>query len=319
METTQKPQTTAADFFLQISVVVTLYASAVSFLAFIFNVIDTVLPDRQDYFFDPYSGGLRIAVSTLIVVFPLFIYLSRKLRQSMVETPSKREIWVRRWLTYFTLFISGIAISVDLITLINSFLGGEITSRFILKVVAVLIVAGAIFFYYIADLRGKFFENPSLSKTASWIVGVVVFVAVVSGFFLIGSPVSQRQLRDDAQRVNDLSSLQYQVLNHYQTTGTLPAQLGILNDSLSGYMVPNDPETGAAYEYAIKSVSTTSLAFDLCATFVKESAALGNRKETPAIYSHDYGFGGSSWQHSVGRTCFARIIDTTKYPLFPRK
>ena len=322
-----KTPTTAADFFLQISVVVTLYASAISFLAFMFTVIDTLLPDRQVYVYDPYSGGLRFAISTLIVVFPLFIYLSRRLRKAMVAMPEKRELWVRKWLTYFTLFISGAAVAVDVITLINSFLGGEITSHFILKVLAVLVVAGAIFWYYIADLKGKFFAQPNLSRTAALVTSVIVTIAVICGFFVIGSPASQRKLRDDNQRVSDLSNIQYQVLNYYQTSGVLPVSLVYLSDSIGGFVVPTDPATGAQYEYSTNPQS--KLSFDICATFATASVDTkvktgdvtygrdaGMIMPAPAsTYPYDITFGNVTWKHPVGRQCFTRTIDPAKYPV----
>jgi uncharacterized membrane protein YraQ (UPF0718 family) len=60
---------------------------------------------------------------------------------------------VRRWLTYLTLFLASTALVCDTITLVYHLLGGEITLRFLLKVLVVAAIAGAIFGYYLSDLR----------------------------------------------------------------------------------------------------------------------------------------------------------------------
>jgi hypothetical protein len=38
-------------------------------------------------------------------------------------------------------------------TLIYSLLGGELTARFVLKVLVVAVIAGTIFWFYVSDLR----------------------------------------------------------------------------------------------------------------------------------------------------------------------
>jgi hypothetical protein len=60
---------------------------------------------------------------------------------------------VRRWLTYLTLFVAAVVLIVDLITLVDNVLGGEVTVRFVLKVLVAGLIAGTIFGYYLWDLR----------------------------------------------------------------------------------------------------------------------------------------------------------------------
>jgi hypothetical protein len=60
---------------------------------------------------------------------------------------------VRKWLTYITLYIATGIIIGDLITLLTYVLNGDLTLRFVLKVLAVLLIAGSIFGYYLWDLR----------------------------------------------------------------------------------------------------------------------------------------------------------------------
>ena len=52
-----------------------------------------------------------------------------------------------------TLFVAAVVLIVDMITLVNNVLGGELTLRFLLKVLVAALIAGSIFGYYLWDLR----------------------------------------------------------------------------------------------------------------------------------------------------------------------
>jgi len=60
---------------------------------------------------------------------------------------------VRRWLTYLTLFGAACTLIGDVMTLVYNALGGELTTRFVLKVAIVGAIAGLIYWYYLGDLR----------------------------------------------------------------------------------------------------------------------------------------------------------------------
>ena len=142
----------------------------------------------------------------------------------------------------------------------------------------------------------------------------VVAAMVIVGFFIVGSPKEERMRQFDERRVNDLSSLQYEVINYWQSKLKLPAKLDELNNDIRGFTVYTDPETGVPYEYAVKGDKT----FELCATFALQSDEAANTiNAVPAapisapIYKDGY---RESWKHSSGRTCFDRTIDPDLYP-----
>lgn len=60
---------------------------------------------------------------------------------------------MRRWLTYMTLFLAASFLIGDFITLVYNVLGGELTTRFVLKAVTVAVLAGTTFGYYLSELR----------------------------------------------------------------------------------------------------------------------------------------------------------------------
>jgi hypothetical protein len=298
-------RTTPKDFFLNLGWLVALYASVISLVNLLFATINDVFPDQLNgSYYSGYSAGIRAAIATLIVFFPVYVIITRYLRKTFVKEPGRRELWVRRWLVYLTLFLSSLAVIVDVIVLINSFLGGELSTRVLLKVLALLIVVGAVFGYYFYDLRDESFSSRTGNYFA-WGATILVIASLVWSFSVIGSPMSERQRRFDDQRVNDLVQIQYQIINYWQLKGQLPTDIAQLTDPISGFKAPLDPESDNAYEF----VKTGAKAFQLCAKF-----DLPSRESDVSRY----GYGpNENWKHGVGRTCFDRSIDDELYPVKP--
>ncbi|MDP2647818.1 MAG: DUF5671 domain-containing protein [Candidatus Yanofskybacteria bacterium] len=303
------------DVFLYLLAIVALGMAAVNFGTLLFQFVNIYVPDvvSDRYTYRPgYYGTIRWAVSSLIVVFPVYLWVSRFLRRDIDSSPEKKELKIRKWLLYFTLFIAGVVIIGDLVALIYNYLQGELTMRFFLKVVSILFIAGSIFYYYLNELRDR---SHKMLKTFAYVVIAAVTGATVWGFVLAGSPGSQREVRLDEQRVQDLQSIQWQIVNYWQSKESLPANLSDLRDSLSGYVPPVDPVTQQAYEYGILG----DLSFRLCANFDTASQD-GSAKDGSYAYPRPIGPEGiqnDNWLHDPGRTCFERTIDPDLFP--PRK
>jgi hypothetical protein len=312
MNDTIKPRVTAKDFFLWLGAMVALYVSTISLILLAHQYITVWFPDLV---LEPYgtgaSGAIRFSIAFLIVFFPLYVWLTRLLHQDLRANPEKKELWVRRWLVFLTLFVAGVAMAIDLVMLVNTFLNGELTMRFGLKALTILVVIGGGFWYYLNELRGTWEAKESQSKLVGAIVSVIVLVSVVGSFFIIGSPATERQYRIDDQRVNDLSNIQYQIVSYWQAKRTLPDTLDALKDPLMGVSVPIDPETGAAYVYRIQG----ALAFELCATFAKPNRMTSKQEISRPV---PYGAIDDTWQHGEGEVCFTRTIDPDKYPPFQK-
>lgn len=315
----QKIKLSPKDFFLYIGAMVTLYASAVAFINLWFEYSNNLFPDALQPYQDPYSTLIRIALAALLVIFPLYLFLTRINNQDIRRNPDKRSLPLRKWLIYLTLFIAGITIVVDLITLINYFLGGDITARFVSKVAVVLVVIGGIFAYYFYDLRGAWERNARQSVMFGWIAGALVLGSIVAGFFIIGSPTSQRDLRFDQQKVYDLQNTQWQIVSYWQQKERLPGVLADLQDPISGFIVPRDPETGEEYVYSVTGV----LSFKLCGTFNRPTPENMRgqilTKPMPASEPGVAPYVEDSWQHEAGDQCFDRTIDPDRYPPFRKQ
>jgi hypothetical protein len=310
----EKTKAGPKDFFFWAGAMIALYVSVFSLLALIFNYIDVAFPDSLNAYFDPYSAGIRIAIASLIVMFPVFLILMHFIRRDIAQNEARKQFWVRRWALVLTIFLAGLTVVVDLITLINTFLGGEVTTHFILKILVVLLVAGGTLLHFLADYWGYWDVNRKYAMSVAIAVAVLIVATIAAGFLIIGTPGQIRLYRFDDQKVNDLQNIQSQVVNYWQTQGRLPATLANLSDSIGGYSVPNDAQTSAQYVYA----TTSALSFKLCANF---NAQTQSNSQTLNSYSYAVptGIGGSnmvndSWFHTAGNFCYARTIDPKRYP-----
>jgi hypothetical protein len=308
------PKTTAKDFFLYLGVIIGLYVSSVSFLMLAFQIIDKVFPLAGEYVGN-YDSSIRSSLAALIIFFPAFIYVSYLANKGLLESPEKKEMWVRRWMIFLTLFVAGLTIAIDLTTLIYRFLGAEdLTLRFFLKVFFVLVVAITVFRSVLNDYKRTSFEITKGIKNFMMIVSAVILSGIIYGIIIIGSPASQRARMMDEQRINDLSGIQSQIVyTQWQNKGEVPQSLDSLKDPISGYTLPTDPETKESYEY--KMISKNS--FELCATFKSVSLLDASNKTVarPVSYPYVDGMINENWQHKAEKTCFTRTIDEKLYPL----
>ena len=307
------------DVFLHLLAIITLIVSAVSFGMLVFQYINVYIPDIiSDPYFSKssYYGSMRYALATMVIVFPVFIWASWFLRRDVLNLPEKRELKIRKWLLYLTLFAAALVIMGDLVALLRSFLEGELSQRFIFKVFTILFIAGSVFVHYLYELKDKNGKHEWVKIFDSAVISIVV-VGIVAGFLIAGSPQSQRLVRLDERRVSDLQTIQWQIVNYWQRKEILPANLSELIDPIGGFILPHDPALGSNYEYSV----TGDLSFQLCASFDTSSLEGENGqmlgKVMPAspagLRYGDFEY-PVAWNHEKGRTCFERTIDPELYP-----
>lgn len=142
----------AREAFMYLVLFTTLYISAINFGNLIFQFINLAFPDPASPTIYPWAQ-IRWAVSSLIIAFPVFLYVSFLLNREVKHDPNKRISKIRKWLTYITLFIAASVIIGDLTTLIYNLIGGELQMRFFLKMLTIGAIASAIFGYYFWDMR----------------------------------------------------------------------------------------------------------------------------------------------------------------------
>ena len=62
---------------------------------------------------------------------------------------------MRRWLTSLSLFVAAVAVMGDVITAVYYLVEGDLTARFLLKVLTIFLVAGMLFIYLSLTLRSE--------------------------------------------------------------------------------------------------------------------------------------------------------------------
>ena len=115
----------------------------------------------------------------------------------------------------------------------------------------------------------------------------------------------------DERRVGELSMIQWEVVNYWQTKEELPQSLDALTDDIRGFIPPRDPETGEPYRYRV----TGGLSFELCATFKTSNKGEGgdSKARSVPVPADPYGM-QENWMHGIGETCFSRTIDPERFP-----
>ncbi|QWT21011.1 hypothetical protein KPL74_03120 [Bacillus sp. NP157] len=149
-----RPYLSAREAFIYLVIFTTLYLSAFHLGSLLFSLINRAFPDPTDtYGYLRLGPDLRWSLASIIIAFPVFLWLTARNEHELARQPAKRQSAVRRWLTYLTLFVASVALICDLTTLADHLLGGEMTIRFALKVLVAGVIAVVGFMYYLRDLR----------------------------------------------------------------------------------------------------------------------------------------------------------------------
>lgn len=277
-----------------------------------YQVINLTFPDALDttswYSTSAATSSIHYAIAALLISFPLYFFAMRLWFRKFREDEGRIESKLSKWLTYLVLLVTAVTIVGDLITVVFMLLQGEVTVRFLLKALTILVIAGSIFgFYYLERRKIQYHVDIARSTFQNFGRGVALFVVlgIIFGFFAGGSPTTQRDRTFDQTRANHLSSLSTCIDQYAQNLGTLPATLSDLRQSsqysyCATYM--QDPETSKNYEYRVVTPSRTEGTarigeFELCANFALSSG------ETTQMGMYG-GTDGAVWyEHGTGRSC----------------
>ncbi len=282
----------AKDAFLYLLAFITLGTWAIQLGALLFTAIDRTFPNPAvDYTNATWvTTMLANELASIMVAFPLFLLVTRGIVGGVQRQPERLESPVRKWLTYIALVITASTMIVDVVTFLAYFLRGDLSPRFVLKIVTVLVIAGGVFAYYLDSLRR---EKVMSSRNRLFAFAALAFVGfgIVVGFVQIGSPAVQRAGSEDAHRLFDLSSLAQGLHRRWlsrsrgQQEFVLPMTIqDVQRTAVGGTARILDPVSGQRYEYT----PLQGMAYRLCATFARPSAI-----DVPI-----------QWRHAAGHVCF---------------
>ncbi|MDJ0702282.1 MAG: DUF5671 domain-containing protein [Leptolyngbyaceae cyanobacterium MO_188.B28] len=122
-------------------------------LGFIF--VDTYLPDPLERYYRDPTFEIAFCLARLIVAFPVYLLIMRQLLKDLRVYREKYQSGVRKWLTYLTLLVVSLIAIGTLIAFLTSFLRGDLTLRFVLKVLVTLVIDGGVLWYYFVWLRRR--------------------------------------------------------------------------------------------------------------------------------------------------------------------
>jgi hypothetical protein len=150
-----RPYLSAREAFMYLLLFATLYVAAWNLGSLLFDLINRALPDAGDpeWMAARLGDSIRWSIASVLIAFPVYVFLAHVIGRDLAANPEKRLSPVRRWLTYLTLFLAAGVLMGDMIALVNNLLGGELSLRFMLKVVVAAVIAGGIFGWYLWDLR----------------------------------------------------------------------------------------------------------------------------------------------------------------------
>jgi len=148
-----------SDAFFHLLAFTALYVSVVSLVWLCFTYIEFALPDPVQrvtaYGFENALSGIRVSIAALITAFPLFLALWWFLLREIRKSPERAKSEVRRWLSFATLFVGAVMILGDIITTVYYLVEGDLTLRFLLKVLALMLVTGVVFIYLVLTLHSE--------------------------------------------------------------------------------------------------------------------------------------------------------------------
>lgn len=283
----------AKDAFYYLLAFSTLATWTIGLGSLMFTLTENWIADplaQNSYGYVTYANStLASSIASILVAFPIYLFVMRLIIRDARLDPEKLESGVRKWLTYIALLIAAAVMIGDLVTVLEFFLRGEFTSRFLAEAATVIVISGAVLWYYLGELK-----RPSSDARSSLDLrdfgaasgaSLTIVIAVVLGFLSLGGPSNQRLVQADKKRVQNLVMLAYQVNNKWSSSNH------ILPSSMEWPQAKSlrDPLTHELYEYHAKSGNE----YELCATFDRD-----NRNDTTADQN-------TFWNHPQGHSCFA--------------
>lgn len=149
----------ARDAFFHLLTFTALYTWATSLIVLFFIYIEFAFPDpawRTDHLgLQRALSDIRASMAALLVSFPAFLVLWHYLLREVRRHPKKARGPMRRWLAHLSLFAGLVALSTDVITLIYFLLEGQLSTRFLLKVTVLFLIAGSLVLYLVLTLRSE--------------------------------------------------------------------------------------------------------------------------------------------------------------------
>jgi len=146
--------TIARDAFLYVLNFLTLGCWIVALGQIFYILIEHAFPDPAT---SGYTGVLRdqIAwqVAAVIVAFPFFMFIHKLIARELKRRPDLYDSPERQRITYLALIIAAVVVITDAVWFIATLIRGELTVKFILDSLVLLVLGGGVFAYYLRTME----------------------------------------------------------------------------------------------------------------------------------------------------------------------
>lgn len=265
----------------------------------LFQLINKNIKDILDISGGTYdSGALKYSISAIIIAAPVYYIFMWLIHKSLLSGALDKDSAIRRWLTYFIMLVSSIVMLIWMISTINTFLNGDLSLKFILKALSIMLIAGSIFGYYFYDIRRDDVTKKKNMVVLSFFYGslVIVIASLIVSFFYVESPTQTRNRRYDEMILSRFSMIDSSIQTYYNINKKMPkdfAEIKSIDRYLSDEQM-SDPATGKPLEYKVMSKDE----YQLCATFKTSNKNPDDQKNYP----------NPGWLHDAGYQCIKQKV-----------
>ncbi len=279
---------------------------------------------RDNYAWQWANSGMRWSIASLLVGYPIFLFLGWRLAAKKRRDPDRRRSRVRAWLTYVTLIFAAGAFIGDLVAVVFQFLDGGLSTRFAAKAGVVGVISAAILWNFSREAE-RTSGGVDLAGQAIALLSTLVVIALVAwAFSVVRSPSAARDRIADETRVTNLIAMTRLADCHYTYYDRLDASFSAMQTALAdrggrlpvaagcAEPYPYDPSTGAEYRYRVIDADT----YELCAIFESgwpeaDEAEGTGRRTINTYYSPANETRTLLLPKTAGETCFE--IDAVKF------
>ena len=148
----------ARDAFLHLLAFTALYAWAISLICLLFTFIEVRFPDARWNSANAWEWASRASARAWrqsSSPIPCFWWFGATCSVRFRAVPEKAKSAVRRWLSFLSLFVGAVTLMSDVICTVYYLVDGDLTTRFLLKVLVLFGVTGGIFLYLALVLRSE--------------------------------------------------------------------------------------------------------------------------------------------------------------------
>ncbi|MEM9583813.1 MAG: DUF5671 domain-containing protein [Pseudomonadota bacterium] len=143
----------ARDFFVYALTFLALGTASIYLVLLTHHLIDELWDVSQGRYYN--KRFMRSAIAAVMVAGPIYAWLTWRERKRLAKDPGLYRSAIRKWATYIALLVAASVFGINTIFALSSFLNGELTVVFSLKLLAIAIVSGAIFGFYLRDVDAQ--------------------------------------------------------------------------------------------------------------------------------------------------------------------